>query len=316
MDDPSIVIRTLALPAVLLLMALEAVWLMRLRRQAYPWREAAASLGIAIGNRLTQAAAPLLLAPVYLLAWEYRVATVPLDTWWGLAALFLAVELAYYWMHRLSHECRWLWATHSVHHSPRHLNLTAAYRLGWTNLISGQWLFWLPLIVVGFHPVAVFTMLAVNLLYQFWLHTELVPRLGPLEWLLNTPSHHRVHHATNPAYLDRNYGGVLIVFDRLFGSVAAERADTPCRYGLVRQIDSHNPFAIAFNEWRGILRDLRHADGWRSRLGFAFGPPGWSPDGSRETTASIRASASRRASCRRRPGSATGRPGRRGGLAC
>ena len=291
MDDPTTDIRNLVLPAALLLMALEAFWLMRLRRQAYPWREAAASLGIAVGNRLTQAAAPLLLAPIFLLAWEYRIATVPLDTWWGIAALFLALEFAYYWMHRLSHECRWLWATHSVHHSPQHLNLTAAYRLGWTNLISGQWLFWLPLVVVGFHPVAVFTMLAVNLLYQFWLHTELVPRLGPLEWLLNTPSHHRVHHATNPAYLDRNYGGVLIVFDRLFGSFAAERADTPCQFGLVRQIDSHNPFAIAFNEWRVILRDLRLADGWRSRLGFAFGPPGWSPDGSRETTASIRARA-------------------------
>ena len=291
MDDPGIAIRNFALPFVLLLMAVEAIWLVRLRRQAYPWREAVASLGIGVGNRLTQAAAPLLLAPIYLLAWEYRIATVPLDTWWGLAALFLAVEFAYYWMHRLSHECRWLWATHSVHHSPQHLNLTAAYRLGWTSLISGQWLFWLPLVIVGFQPVAVFSMLAVNLLYQFWLHTELVPRLGPLEWLLNTPSHHRVHHATNPAYLDRNYGGVLIVFDRMFGSFAAERADTPCQYGLVRQIDSHNPFAIAFNEWRVILRDLRLADGWRSRLGFAFGPPGWSPDGSRETTASIRARA-------------------------
>ena len=291
MDDPGLTIRTLALPLALLLMAFEAAWLLRVRQRTYPWREAAASFAIAIGNRLAQAAAPLLLAPVYLLAWTFRIDTVPLDTWWGLATLFLAVEFAYYWMHRLSHECRWLWATHAVHHSPRHLNLTAAYRLGWTNLVSGQWLFWLPLVIVGFHPAAVFMMLGLNLLYQFWLHTELVPRLGPLEWLLNTPSHHRVHHATNPAYLDRNYGGVLIVFDRLFGSFAAERPDMPCRYGLVRQIDSHNPFVIAFGEWRGILRDLRAAGGWRDRLGFAFGPPGWSPDGSRETTASIRARA-------------------------
>ena len=121
-------------------------------------------------------------------------------------------------------------------------------------------------------------LLLLNLTYQIWLHTELLPKLGPLEWLLNTPSHHRVHHAVNGPYLDRNFGGVLIVFDRLFGSFAAERAEEPCRYGLVKPERSHNPLAIVFREYGAILRDLRRARGLREAVGYLLGRPGWTPE--------------------------------------
>ena len=136
---------------------------------------------------------------------------------------------------------RWFWATHAVHHSPNEFNLGIAYRFGWTGRLAGNAVFFVPMIWLGFPPKAVFAALALNLLYQFWLHTEWVPKLGWLEYVLNTPSHHRVHHASNADYIDRNYGGVLIVFDRLFGTFAAERDDLPCRYGLVTPLVSHQP---------------------------------------------------------------------------
>ena len=135
------------------------------------------------------------------------------------------------------------------------------------------------MIWLGFAPKAVFAALALNLLYQFWLHAEWVPKLGWLEYVLNTPSHHRVHHASNTDYIDANYGGVLIVFDRLFGTFVAERPDLPCRYGLVKPLISNNPIRIAFHEWLNLLDDLRGARSWREAIGYLFGPPGWRPDG-------------------------------------
>jgi len=277
-----------AAPVFVLLIAAEVMIFAR-RQRRYPWADSATSLAIAAGYKIMGALNPLLVGWAFYLAYEYRVATVPLDTWWGVALLFVGLEFSYYWFHRCSHECRWMWATHSVHHSPRELNFAAAYRLGWTGVLSGAWLFFLPLVWLGFEPLAVALTLGLNLLYQFWLHTELVPRLGPLEWIFNTPAHHRVHHAVNPRYLDTNYGGVLIVFDRLFGTYADERADEPCVYGLVKQLESRNPLRIAFNEWLGIARDVWRAPTWHARFMHAFGPPGWSADGSRTTTAALRA---------------------------
>lgn len=269
---------TLALPLFLLFIALEMLWLRRVRGQAYPWREAGTSAVLALGYKAAGAATPLLIGPIYLAAWDWRVWTLPLDEAWSLAALFLGVEFAYYWFHRCAHECRWLWATHAVHHSPTQLNLSAAYRLGWTAILSGNWLFFLPLILVGFHPGAVAATIGLNLVYQFWLHTEAIGRLPrAVEWLFNTPSHHRVHHARNAAYLDRNYGGVLIVFDRLFGSFAAERAAEPCRYGLVKPVATANPLRLAFHEWIAMAADLRRARSPRDAARVLFGRPGASP---------------------------------------
>jgi sterol desaturase/sphingolipid hydroxylase (fatty acid hydroxylase superfamily) len=262
-------------PVLLLCGLLEGAVFSRRRPGSFDWREYRASLAIAIGNRVIGLLTRGLLFAALMWVWQHRLFTVPLKTWWGLALLFLFEELSYYWEHRLNHRSRWFWASHAVHHSPTQLRLSAAYRLSWTGTISGSWLCFVPMVLLGFHPAAIGAMLAINLLYQFWLHNEWVPKLGVVEWIFNTPSHHRVHHASNAQYLDRNYGGILIVFDRLFGTFAEE--NEVCRYGLVHPVGSNNPFRIVFFEWINLLRDVAAARGWRKRLGFAFGPPGWAP---------------------------------------
>jgi sterol desaturase/sphingolipid hydroxylase (fatty acid hydroxylase superfamily) len=246
----------------------------RLRGRAYPWQELQASIGVVLLRAPMRLLRPLVVAPLALLVWSHRLFTIPLGSAWGLLLLFLGEELAYYWMHRCSHEIRWLWASHVVHHTPEHIHLASAYRLGATELLSGGWLFYFPLYVLGLNPLAVSVMLGINLLYQFWLHTDLVGRLGPIEWVLNTPSHHRVHHASNPEYLDRNYGGILIIWDRLFGTFAPERSDSRLVYGLVHPIGSLNPFKLTLHEWLAMARDVKRARSFRGALLQLFGRPG------------------------------------------
>jgi sterol desaturase/sphingolipid hydroxylase (fatty acid hydroxylase superfamily) len=218
-----------------------------------------------------------LVGPVFAFAWSHHLFTIPLGRWWSFALLLIGQEFCYYWLHRASHHVRWFWASHAVHHSANDFTLAAAYRLGWTSKLSGEAIFNAPLIWLGFRPEVVAATLLFNLLYQFWLHTEIVPRLGWLEWVLNTPAHHRVHHASNEVYLDKNFGGTLIVFDRLFGTFVDQRADTPCRYGLVKPLVSYNPGFIALHEWAAMARDIWSARTWREKLGCAFGPPRRSP---------------------------------------
>jgi sterol desaturase/sphingolipid hydroxylase (fatty acid hydroxylase superfamily) len=168
---------------------------------------------------------------------------------------------------------RIMWATHAVHHSATRFNLTAAVRLGWTGPLSGAVFFFLPLALIGFHPLAVLGMLLLNLLYQFFLHTEHAPRLGPLEWVLNTPTHHRVHHASNASCLDKNFSGVFIIWDRMFGTFAAPPKDEPLRFGLTTPLPSQNLLTVNFHEWRRLLRDTWQANGWRARLRVLVGAP-------------------------------------------
>jgi sterol desaturase/sphingolipid hydroxylase (fatty acid hydroxylase superfamily) len=271
---------TWSLPVVIVLATLEGLILTFVARRAYDWRSWAASATDALVREyLVYAFVTVsLVGPLIELAWQHRLATVPLNGFVSFAVLFLGQEFCYYWFHRAAHRVRWFWATHAVHHSPNEFNLGIAYRFGWTGKLAGNALFYVPMIWLGFPPKAVFAALALNLLYQFWLHTEWVPKLGWLELVLNTPSHHRVHHASNADYIDRNYGGVLIVFDRLFGTFAAERDDLPCRYGLATPLVSHNPIRIAFHEWLKMVKDLAGAHTAREAIGYLFGPPAWRPD--------------------------------------
>ncbi len=278
----------IALPLFLGLVLIEAGIYWWLGRPAYTWRESLASIGVGIGHKLIGMIKVGAGGGVAYYIWQHRLTEVPLGTWWGVLALFLGVEFAYYWFHRFSHEIRWMWASHAVHHSARHLNILAAYRLGWTGFLSGGWVLYMPLVWIGFHPAAVFLTLSLNLLYQTWIHTGLIPKLGWLEYVLNTPSNHRVHHATNADYLDRNYGGVLIVFDRLFGTYVEERDSEPCLYGLVKPVGSDNPLRIAFHEWIDMGRDALRARSLRELTGYLFGRPGWKPDGSGLTSEEIR----------------------------
>ncbi|MEQ1492109.1 MAG: sterol desaturase family protein [Terricaulis sp.] len=173
-------------------------------------------------------------------------------------------------------------------------NLTTALRQTWTGTLGLNFIFWLPLLYIGFPPLMVLMFSSISLVYQFWIHTELIDRMGPFEWIFNTPSHHRVHHATNAQYLDANYAGVLIIWDRMFGTFVPEDAKEKPHYGIVSQLGTFNPFRIAFHEWAGIWRDVTHAKSIKDVFGYVFGPPGWSPDGSRKTSASIKAEWARR----------------------
>jgi len=245
----------------------------------YVWRRPTDLRGVAasLADAFVRRGADLLglgaLAPLPVLAQAHRLATIRMDSVAAWLGLYLLVEFVYYWHHRLTHRVRWFWATHSVHHSSNELTLAAAVRLGWTGRLGGAAAFFASLIWIGFPPQAVFGLVAAGLLWQFWLHADWLPRLGPLEWVLNTPTHHRVHHASNPEYLDCNYGSSLIVFDRLFGTFVALRPDIEIRYGLTKPVLSHNPIRIAFNEWLALGREFRAARGARARLRVLFGPP-------------------------------------------
>lgn len=266
------------LPIALGVVLLEGVVLSALGRR-YDWRLYLTSLGDVLGRNLIWIVLPFNLAdPAIRWAEKYQLFPIRLDTVFSWILLFVVLEFFYYWFHRASHRIRWFWATHVVHHSPNELNLAASYRFGWTSHVSGAPIFFVPLICYGFSAETVFSALGANLLYQFWIHAAWMPKLRWLGLVLNTPSHHRVHHAANPEYLDANFGGALIVFDRLFGTFVPERDDLPCRYGLVEPVRTYNIFAIEFGEWGAILEDLRAARNWNEVLGYLFGPPGWRPE--------------------------------------
>jgi len=252
---------------------IEFAWRKRAGR-GYDGGTALASLGLALGNIPAAALNTAIIGGGYALVWRYAPIRWPLHDWRTWSVGFLLVEFAYYWFHRASHRVAWLWASHSVHHSAEQLTLLSSLRLGWTNALSGGWLFYLPLVFLGFDPRLVLGVLVLDLRYQFFLHTEAVGRLGPLEWIFNTPAHHRVHHASNAPYLDRNFGGILIIFDRLFGTLAIERPEEPLRYGLVHRPSSRNPIRIALGEWAHLLSGMRARKGIRARLDLAFAAPG------------------------------------------
>ncbi len=259
---------------VMLLFALgEWAYISLVLRRTYSVGASLASLGIAAGQSALKPLTTALIIPVYAAAYAATPLRLPLDDWRVWVFGFFAMEFAYYWFHRCSHRINWLWATHAVHHSANELTLPAAVRLGWTGPISGGWLFYVPLFLCGLHPSMVMALLAINLLYQFGLHTELVRHLGPLEWVLNTPSHHRAHHASEAPWLDCNFGGVLILFDRMFGTFVPEPSEGGLRYGLTRPIEGHNPLRIAFHQW-GVMADaMVRARGVRDMVIILFGTP-------------------------------------------
>jgi sterol desaturase/sphingolipid hydroxylase (fatty acid hydroxylase superfamily) len=273
----------------LLLVAVAEGLIWSATRGDYDWKAFGVSMADLAGTIIKRLVVPIGLAsPLFRFAYEYRLFTMDLGAGWQFLLLFLGQEFCYYWFHRASHRIRWFWATHAVHHSPEQLTFAAAFRLGLTARLTGSTLFFVPLSYLGFAPKVVLLGVTVNLLYQFWIHSERIPRLGPLELVLNTPSHHRVHHARNLDYLDANYGGVLIVFDRIFGTFVREKPELRCNFGLVHPIRSYNPIVVEMHGWMALLRDLKTARSLRAVLGYLFGPPGWSADGQGTTTRELR----------------------------
>lgn len=240
----------------------------------YELRDTRTSLAMGIGHLVILGVAKIAFVAVFAALWTITPLRVPTDAWWGWVLLFLADDLTFYVWHRCHHRIRFFWATHVVHHSSQHFNLSTALRQDWTPLGVGLFWLWMPL--AGFEVWTIFLAQTWSLLYQFGLHTETIGRLPrPIEWIFNTPSHHRVHHGSQHQYLDRNYGGILIVWDRIFGTFEPEGERV--RYGLTRNIDTFNPVRVAFHEYGDLWRDVRRSRTWRDRFGYAFRGPGWRP---------------------------------------
>jgi sterol desaturase/sphingolipid hydroxylase (fatty acid hydroxylase superfamily) len=275
-----------SIPAFLVLIALETLWARRHpEHRGYELNDSVASLSMGIVNVIVSAGAKFLSIPFF--AWVYTHRVVDLghaDLWWSWLVLLVAEDFCYYWFHRTHHEVRLLWAAHVNHHSSERYNLTTALRQALLTPITGP-IFWAPLALVGFPPLMIRTAPGWSLLYQFWRHTEAFDRLGPLEAVLNTPSHHRVHHGKNVRYLDKNHGGIFIVWDRLFGTFAPETE--PVVYGLTKDIHSYNLAVVMFHELVAIARDVRRAPTLGAKLGYVFAPPGWSHDGSTLTATQL-----------------------------
>lgn len=196
------------------------------------------------------------------------------DTWWYWVLLMVALDLAFYVNHRFVHRVRIGWAAHQAHHSSEYFNLSTALRQKWNPWTEA--LFWLPFPLLGFEPWTLYVAFSFNLVFQFFVHTERVNKLwAPIEFVFNTPSHHRVHHGSDPIYLDRNYAGILIVWDRMFGSFQPE-IHRPT-YGLTTPINTYNILTLQYGEYGKIFRDVRATKRWRDKLGYVFGPPGWEP---------------------------------------
>jgi sterol desaturase/sphingolipid hydroxylase (fatty acid hydroxylase superfamily) len=277
-----------AIPVFILLIVAEMIWAWRKRPTAYEPRDTLISLALGLGSTMAgmAAAGGILLAADWLA--QYRVATLGW-AWWVWIACFVLDDFNYYWAHRTGHRVRWFWAAHVNHHSSQHYNLSTALRQSWSSFFALSFVFRIWPVLLGFDPAMIFTVGAINLIYQFWIHTEVIHRLPlGLEAVLNTPSHHRVHHATNPVYLDRNYAGVFIIWDRMFGTFQREQDDGRIRYGLVRQLGSFNLIWAAFHEWSAMLKDFAAAP-WRHKLAYLWRVPGWSHDDSRDTSDAIRA---------------------------
>ena len=259
-------------------------------RGDYETRDTATSLLMGVGNVASGLLLGFVAFGVLMWTWQYRIADLG-TSWLVIALCFILDDLRYYWYHRIAHRCRWVWAEHVIHHSSQHYNLSTALRQSWTGTFTGMFILRIPLALIGFHPVLLLFVGGLNLVYQFWIHTEAIGRMWkPIEWIFNTPSHHRVHHATNPRYLDANYAGTLIIWDRMFGTFVPELDEDMPRYGIVRNIGTFNPLRVGFHEWIDMFRDAaRPGLSIRQRLAYLFAPPGWSHDGSRKGSEALKA---------------------------
>ncbi|MBQ4914787.1 sterol desaturase family protein [Maribacter sp. MMG018] len=276
-----------AIPFFALTVIIEVILTVKVRMEGYDFKDAGTSILMGLGNvaigLFTKA---ITLSLFYVLYNFYHVFTIPF-VWWSWLILLFAEDFCYYWFHRISHESRFFWASHVVHHSSKKYNLSTALRQTWSGGFY-TFIFWFPLILIGFHPIMVLVQMSVSLIYQYWIHTELIHKMPKwFEAIFNTPSHHRVHHATNPQYLDRNHAGIFIIWDRIFGTFEPE-VEKPV-YGLVKDIDTYNPIKIAFLEWYTMFKDfVTSKTSLTNRFNYLIKPPGWKHDGSSVLSSDLR----------------------------
>jgi len=267
-----------AIPFFVITLIIEIIVDARARSNSYETKDAITSISMGLGNVFLGLISKLLVFAIFYYLYDnFRLFTIPF-VWWAWILILFAEDLVYYWFHRTSHLSRFFWASHIVHHSSQKYNLSTALRQTWTGSFL-SFVFWLPLPLLGFHPVMILAQMSISLIYQYWIHTEFIKKMPVwFEAILNTPSHHRVHHATNPQYLDRNHAGIFIIWDKWFGSFEPEK-EKPI-YGLVTNISSFNPLYVAFHEWINLFRDIFISKtSFTNRVKYISKPPGWKHDG-------------------------------------
>ncbi len=277
-----------AIPMFTILLIVEFIVYRRTQPEHYNLKDAVTSISMGLGNLVSSLLSKGMIVAVFFLLYSHRIFDIPIS-WWSWLLLFFAEDLCYYTMHRSSHRIRFFWASHVVHHSSQHYNLSTALRQTWTGSFC-TFVFWLWLPLLGFHPLMILAQMSISLIYQYWIHTETITRLPRwFETVFNTPSHHRVHHATNPRYLDRNHAGILIIWDKLFNSFEAEHRDEKTIYGLTQNIDTFNPIKIATHEWLALGKTLFTTKlTMLDRIKYLVMPPGWKHDGSGKMATEIR----------------------------
>lgn len=265
----------LSVPIFLILMAIEFILGQRKYRKIYAFSDFIANISNGIGQQVLGAFFGILTYWAYAYLYdEWRFFTIP-NTWYTAILCFLGVDFFYYWFHRLSHEINAIWATHIVHHQSEEYNLSVALRQSWFQ-VCFSWLFYIPLSLLGFSPTLMLIIVGLNTLYQFWIHTKLIKNMGILEHVLNTPSHHRVHHGTNPKYLDKNHAGSLIIWDKLFGTFQKEEEEVV--YGITSPLKSWNPLYANFHYWKELIDHARKTDGLKNKIRiFCQGPSRLAP---------------------------------------
>ena len=283
MPNPTVI----AVPAFIVLILLEIFIVQKRHKMRYDPQDTMTSLLLGTGSTIAGGITGAFTFALALFIYDFRLFEIGY-IWWAWPIIFVLDDFLYYWFHRTAHRVRWFWAAHVIHHSSQHYNLSTALRQTWTGFFAISFIFRLPLFFIGFPPLMVFFIVGLNLVYQFWIHTEVIGKMPRwFEAVMNTPSHHRVHHATNPRYLDSNYAGAFIIWDKMFGTFEPERDDETIRYGIVKNLGSFNLLWAAFHEWIGIGKDVWSAP-WKHKLGYMVKPPGWSHDGSRDSSETIK----------------------------
>jgi sterol desaturase/sphingolipid hydroxylase (fatty acid hydroxylase superfamily) len=267
-----------AIPFFLITIAAELYINWKEKKELYETKDSLASIGMGIGSLVIDLIMKTLAFTAYIYLFQFRLFDIGWH-WWSWVLILFADDFTFYWHHRLSHEVRILWAAHVNHHSSEHYNLSTALRQSWAEqLYKFFWWMWLPLL--GFDPLMMMMMMSFSLIYQYWVHTELIHRFPKwFELVFNTPSHHRVHHASNIRYLDQNHAGILIIWDRLFGTFSEERDEEKPVYGITKNIHTYNLFKIASHEFVDIWRDVKNAPTFSDKLKYIFYSPGWSHNG-------------------------------------
>ena len=270
-----------AVPFFAISILVEGIFLYREQRERIDIKDTFTSIALGFGNLFSGLITKTIMAVIFWYLYDnFHIFTLDGSAWWMWVLAFFADDFSYYWFHREAHLIRYFWASHKVHHSSEKYNLATAVRQTWTGNITFSYVFYLWMPIVGFHPIVILVMQQISLLYQYWIHTETIGKMWqPFEYIFNTPSHHRAHHGSDVKYLDKNYAGIMIIWDRMFGTFI-EETDRPT-YGLVENVNTNNPIKIAFGEWIDIGKDIISSP--KHTLNYIFGPPGWSHNGSRKT---------------------------------